>query len=91
MPNFQLQASYISKMLDTLSVDRIYRADGSVGILEDHSLDAYQEAVGGYIEPFLRGSGKIVYINEDGLSLGLKPNPYLPIVGDFVVLREEDA
>jgi hypothetical protein len=88
MPRY---ADLSSLIIATLRADRIYRTNGKVEDLTEHSLEAYQKAVGGYIEPYLRGEGKIVYVNEEGLLLGLPFNPYLPIVGDFVVVREEDA
>jgi len=43
------------------------------------TLDALQKAVGGYIEPVpvrFEGRARQGYVNEDGISLGLQPNPH---------------
>jgi len=78
-------------LLTHLMLNYIYRVDGTVEPLLEHSLEAYQAAVGGYIEPYAKGDGKFVYVNEEGLLHGLERNPFLPVVGDFVVVPEEDA
>ncbi len=73
----------------------IIRLDGSRETLtpenrEVFSLKEMQGVVGGYIE-FVCLPAQVMVVNEDGLSLGLLPNPEAsslagrPIVGDVLV------
>ena len=42
--------------------------------LFDNTLEAFQEAVGGYIETVTLQKDLVIICNEDGRSLGLEPN-----------------
>lgn len=69
----------------------VLRADGTKQIRRiDGSLKSLQSLVGGYIEhvPMCPDAGLLV--NEEGIALGLKPNPYFAgkILGDVVVIGE---
>lgn len=79
-------------------------ADSSapISIRHCHTLDDWQEAVGGLIEP-VSGDGLSFYANEEGLLLGLEFNvrgvllargfgiPTPGIVGDVIVHGPVDA
>ena len=58
----------------------------------DPGLDKLQEMVGGYIQLVPTSDGRLMYINEDGLRLGLPHNERatgmagVPIVGNVVVI-----
>lgn len=69
----------------------LLKADGTKHILTiDGSLHSLQKLVGGYIEhvPMVLDTGLLV--NEDGIALGLKPNPFFGgrLLGDVVVIGE---
>lgn len=52
----------------------------------------FQSLVGGYVEVVRLDRAKVALVNEDGLSLGLPPNPAasallgIPVVGTVVVV-----
>lgn len=83
----------------------IIQPDGSTtiterGASERPSLKELQEAVGGYIEPVdaMMTDGTIAYANEEGLLIGMPPNPVATkavkwphiIVGPVVILKGFD-
>jgi hypothetical protein len=57
-------------------------------VLED-SLQGIQKFVGGFFEAVSIGNNYIIACNEDGISLGLKPNA-CGILGDFFFCKVED-
>ena len=80
----------------------IIQPDGTTTVDErdpsdNPSLKELQQAVGGYIEAVdaMLTDGTVAYANEEGLLLGLKPNPKgteevnwpYTIVGPVVILR----
>ena len=52
----------------------ILKIDGSTTELKDTSLEAMQEAVGGYIQELGMKDGRIMIVNEDGKRLELPRN-----------------
>lgn len=52
----------------------------------------FQSLVGGYVEVVRLPGGKVALVNEDGLALGLAPNPAasallgIPVVGTVVIV-----
>lgn len=53
----------------------------------ENTLDAFQEAVGGYIEAVTLVPGKAVMIvNEEGLLRGLSPNPIASAVANTQIV-----
>lgn len=51
-------------------------------------LKKLQKLVGGYIEVLYREGNRVYLGNEDGLSLGLPPNPFFPqFVGNVVCVQ----
>jgi hypothetical protein len=80
------------------AIATIYRTDGnSIQVAyppnrRPHLRDM-QAVVGGYIECFERNVESEAYCNEDGIALGLPPNPFFSgILGNVVTLSgfEED-
>jgi hypothetical protein len=71
--------------------------DASEREIDPSDLDTLQEAVGGYIEMVKLGDGRIMYVNEDGLTKRLPPNPAASllarrnIVGNVVVLTKAET
>lgn len=52
----------------------------------ENSLENMQKVVGGYIETLTLQNGLIVVCNEDGQTLGLRPNDNLPeFCGDIFI------
>jgi len=80
---------------------QIYRVTGVVDKVpypeREKRLKFLHEAVGGYIEGVALRGGKYMYVNEEGLMLGLDPNykasklAGIPIVGNAVVLSADEA
>lgn len=83
----------------------IIQPDGTTNITERDasdrpSLKELQQAVGGYIEPVdaMMDDGTIAYANEEGLLVGMPPNPKATaavkwphtIVGPVVILKGFD-
>ena len=68
----------------------------------DNTLEAFQQAVGGHIEPVNLNGDELVVCNEDGINLKLPINRTLvfktpagnfynvPILGDFVICGTDD-
>lgn len=75
---------------------RIIKSNGEEISLLGRSLEAYQQAVGGYIEEIYLPDGRVMLVNEEGRLHGLPPNPEASglagqaIVGDVVVLTKEE-
>jgi hypothetical protein len=74
------------------TIYRVHRVDGSTEVLKDGELATLQAAVGGYIERTYSLTGSVLYVNEDGFSLGLPTNELASLwtgrrtVGDVVIL-----
>ena len=69
----------------------LLRSDGTKYLLViDGELKTLQSLVGGHIEhvPMCDDAGLLV--NEDGIALGLKPNPFFngALIGDIIVIGE---
>lgn len=66
----------------------IAHASGDIEVYECHGeipLDKLQELVGGYIEHARIDRTLSVMVNEDGIAMGLPPNPFCPaLVGTIV-------
>ena len=78
------------------------------GIVEEKTIEGgdkliptLQAEVGGYLEPvrYLEGvpKGKLILVNEDGISLDLTPNPFVegwqghrPLLGNIIMMDEAD-
>ena len=79
-------------MNDNLPCVRI-AVDGTETPLPDEDLTTLQRAVGGYIELLGLPGGNQMFVDEDGRSKGLPPNPAasglcgFSVVGDVVVIR----
>ena len=75
----------------------ILRADGSIEQLENRKLKTLQKAVGGYIEPVYTKQDRLMYVNEEGLIIGLPLNVRASdlvdrqIVGDAVYFTDEET
>lgn len=78
---------------------RIIRTNGNSEQLNDNSLTAWQDAVGGYVEP-VYGTDFVMLVNEEGLLIGLPVNVEASrianrvLVGDaihFTLKEWEDA
>ena len=75
---------------------QIIMVDGSRADCE-RSLEAYQKAVGGYIEAVTLRNEGLMYVNEEGLLQKLPINYVAstlaekPIVGNVVMLTEKEA
>lgn len=71
----------------------LLRADGTAEALADCGLATLQAAVGGWVEELALPNGDALYVNEEGLGLGLPANATASgmygraIVGDAVVVR----
>ena len=70
----------------------VLRADGNLEMsLTDGALDTLQDIVGGNIEhvPAFHDIGLLV--NEDGIRLGLKQNPFFPgYLGNVIIVGEPE-
>lgn len=54
----------------------VIEPDGTVTALElDNTLQALWDTIGGYVERVVLVDGADMFVNEDGLRLGLPPNP----------------
>ena len=71
----------------------LLRADGTAEALSDCDLMTLQAAVGGWVEELALPYGDALYVNEEGLCLGLPANAAASgmygraVVGDAVVVR----
>lgn len=80
---------------------QIYRVTGVVDKVSyperEKRLKFLQDTVGEHIEGVTLRGGKYMYVNEEGLMLGLDPNykasklAGIPIVGNAVVLSPDEA
>lgn len=52
----------------------------------ENTLEALQEAVGGYIEPVYRPNEIVMLVNEEGNLIGLEPNIF-GLVGNILVVH----
>lgn len=64
----------------------VVNADGSVTECAAEFAEC-QKAVGGYVEPVFLSTGDCLLVNEDGLSLGLKPNPRASLLACWSAAR----
>lgn len=75
----------------------VIKTDGTRSDLPNINLGVLQEAVGGLIEAVYLSAGRLMYVNEEGLIIGLEYNPTAsaiarrPIVGDVVILSAKEA
>lgn len=75
----------------------IIKTDGTRTDLPKTNLDTLQKTVGGLIEAVYLSAGRLMYVNEEGLIIGLEYNhtasaiAQRPIVGDVVILTAEEA
>ena len=80
----------------------VLKTDGTTETKEieagERLLANLQKEVGGYIEPVrhIEGlpPGKLVLVNEDGISLDLPPNPFVdgptPLLGNIILMEDAD-
>ncbi len=65
----------------------IVHPNGTMQVSEiEDSLEAYQAIVGGYIEGVF-GREATMYVNEEGLLMGLSPNPFATLFAQRVLGR----
>lgn len=65
----------------------IVHPDGTVENTEiEHDYKSYQAVVGGYIEGVI-GSTATMYVNEEGLLMGLPPNPLATLFAQRILDR----
>ncbi len=75
----------------------LLKSDGSELEWTDITLSGMQKAVGGYIELVYLPQGKMLVVNEDGLSLKLPYNPKASqisqrnLVGDILLMNQKDV
>lgn len=60
----------------------------------ENTLEAFQEAVGGFIETITIFEGIVMVVDEEGVLKGKKPSCTLlnyPIVGDWLLVGAQDS
>jgi hypothetical protein len=68
-----------------VNTGKVYTVEGNNFTIDADNLAELQAAVGGYVEAVYTGGGTVLYVNEDGISLGLVRNPWVPSLRGNIV------